>query len=548
MTFRAKGLTIRAGEKVLLCDADLEIAARELTVLVGKSGGGKSSLLRVLAGLEPQADSEARIFWTGHLEWNDDQAIPLRSGQTLPRVGLVFQQPALLDEWSALQNVQLAIDHREAIDPEGGSSKDHDSANWWLEHLDVPQNVPISRLSGGQRQRLNLAQVLAAKPQLLFYDEPTTGLDVSTAQKVASLIQKIQQEEQITSIVVTHDFASFLPISQNWLVLHQDTKKVEASSRESIQREWDSISLSLASSLPNSRTSNLEEPKKLPANESVPQSKWSALPWNGLLRAFEKIGSMLEQSLMGVLGLFPRFRRWQWGWRFIRHYANLVFGWSGILYLGIAGAIVGFVATYFTLRYMPYKIYTEPLLMEELIGVIGFALYRILIPVVTCLLVAARCSAAVSADLGAKAFGGQIENLRLLRVAPEKYLLTPVLWAFLVGTCFLNFIAFVIAKWTSLFVFVSLQPGLGADFWHLYFHLPMAEKNPYLFDGSLWLHGKLLLSALGTGLVTFRLAMQPKLSGRDVSRGITSTILWSTLWVLLIHMLFAFFEFSSAGR
>jgi Permease MlaE len=108
---------------------------------------------------------------------------------------------------------------------------------------------------------------------------------------------------------------------------------------------------------------------------------------------------------------------WQsprWGLRFFVHFARLVTGGTAIIYLGIAGCIIGFVSTYFTLKYMPYKLYTEPLLMEELLGTIGFALYRIFIPVLTTVLIAARCAAAISADLGNKRYGGQYESLRML--------------------------------------------------------------------------------------------------------------------------------------
>lgn len=552
MTIRVQNLSLIVGERTLLRDSTFAMADSRLTVLIGKSGGGKSSFLRVLAGLEKRHDPHARIRWTGSIHWED-------GGQSRDlwehhRVGLVFQHPALLDELSAIENVQLALDHRDvqrSPSVEDHRKDPHDSARWWLEHLHVPTDVPIGRLSGGQRQRLSLAQVLASKPSLLIYDEPTTGLDRGTASRVAALIRQIQQEESIPSIVVTHDYQSFLPHADHWLLLDTDQKQIITTDAERVGEE-------VSDEKPREhRDEEPIKPGEAKETSSVRGGSESSSPMaprlgiadvlrvipTSSIRYFERIGGIVESVAWGLIGGLRPFPTTRWGMRFLRHYAGLVFGPTAIVYLMISGGIIGFVSTYFTLRYLPYKVYTEPLLMEELLGVIGFALYRILIPITTSLLVAARCSAAVAADLGNKRYGGQYESLELLGASPHRYWLPAVVWNFAFGILFLNACAYQAASLTSLIVHRMMQPKLGLAYWKHYYHLPIQEHDTWLFVGWHWLGLKLLLSGIGTALVTYRIAVQPKNMARDVSYAITRTILWSTLWVLFVHMMMAFVEF-----
>lgn len=511
-----QGLTASIGQRKLLDSASFSIPRGELVVLVGVSGGGKSTLLRILAGLEDDR-STRRVNWVGSIEWFPADVVGRR--------GLVFQQPALLDEWTSVANMELAIAHS----PRDRSEKEGRTALEWLEHLQVPVDVPISRLSGGQRQRLSLAQSLASGPDVLFYDEPTTGLDRTTANRVAELVRETQEELGVTSIVVTHDVESFLPVANRILVLDPIQQCVIDCTRES-QAD---LELRLANHL-RERTREVERASRRRVG-------WMEAGLQRSVAGVEGVGGACEAGGRTLFGLIPRWSRWGWGMRFFVHYARLVFGGTAMVYLATAGAILGFVATYFTLRYLPYKVYSEPLLMEELLGVIGFALYRIFIPVLTTLLVAARCAAAVSADLGAKRYGGQWESLRMLHVHPDRYWLTTTVWAFVLGSWCLNQIAFVAAKGTSLWVHLMVQPSLGADYWQIHFHQRLG--NGWMYEGFGWMMGKLLLCSLGTAGFTYWYAIRPKISASDVSRTITTTILWGTLWVLVVHMLFAFYEF-----
>jgi ABC-type multidrug transport system ATPase subunit/ABC-type transporter Mla maintaining outer membrane lipid asymmetry permease subunit MlaE len=526
-----RNLNVQVGGRHLIQNAEFSILRGKLTVLLGISGSGKSTILRILAGLEKPDGESDRIWWQGQINWHADQS--------QEHVGLVFQQPALLDELSAHDNVQIAIDHRHASRSRNGSANSETTsgigtAKWWLEHLRVPSNVRISRLSGGQRQRLSLAQTLASQPALLIYDEPTTGLDAVTATQVAQLIRDIQQEEQVTSIVVTHDYESFLPVADQVLMLDAIGGTVEPFVTDSV----DGVRL------------EMDRQMKAKSSQGSASSSQTSITWAAKLAQFGVailmwLGSIVEWGLLGLVALVPVWRSPRWGLRFFLHFARLVTGGTAIIYLGIAGCIIGFVSTYFTLKYMPYKLYTEPLLMEELLGTIGFALYRIFIPVLTTILIAARCAAAISADLGNKRYGGQYESLRMLGIPVDRYWMTSVVWSFLLGSVLLDQVAFMTAKFSSFIVQTQLQPELGPAFWEIYFHQPLRAQGSSLFVGFYYVITRLLVCGFGTAIITYSLAMRPKVDATDVSRTITTTILWSTLWVLFVHLLISLIEFRS---
>jgi ABC-type transporter Mla maintaining outer membrane lipid asymmetry permease subunit MlaE len=170
-------------------------------------------------------------------------------------------------------------------------------------------------------------------------------------------------------------------------------------------------------------------------------------------------------------------------------------------------------------------------------------LYRILVPMLITLLVAARCGAAVTSDVGGKVHGQQIDALRTLGIKPERYLLTAIAYAFLFGTPLLVLLAFGLARFTSLCVFTVTHPQLGPHFWDTHFHRALSVAGRWLFQGTGWLLAKVLCCAAGMGLSAYLVGMRPKRSSRDVSDGITLNILLSTIYVLLVHMGFALFEF-----
>lgn len=508
-----RALTVSVGRRNLLRDVTIEIPAGKITLVVGCSGVGKSVLLRILSGAIGRHDQ--RITVTGQVLIRGQDILATR--RQAP-VGVVFQQFALFDDFSANDNVEFAAQH--------GKTSETGSAAGWLQELDVPSGTPISALSGGQQQRLAIARTLAASPDVVLYDEPTSGLDSLTARRVASLIQQTHSRHGQTSVIVTHDYHALPPIADRILILDP----IAATLREVESQESEVIESCLKSPV------NLET--KTATNGTLVRRIGQRI-----LDGLELTGRAAEGLAILPWSCLPIWKNVRWGCRYLRHYLNLVCGLSAAVYIGISGLIIGFVATYFTFKFLPYANYTRPLLIENLLSSIGFALYRILVPVLATLLIAARCGAAVASDIGAKCYARQFDAMRTFGVQPSRYLLTPVLYAFAVGTPLLTALSVCVACLTSLVVFVSSQTVHGAEFWYQHFQRDLVVPDQLLPRGTGWLVAKLLTCGLGIAAISFHSGARPKSSSADVSRGITQAILWSTLFVLVVHFSFTFFEF-----
>ena len=142
---------------------------------------------------------------------------------------------------------------------------------------------------------------------------------------------------------------------------------------------------------------------------------------------------------------------------------------SASIYLIVAGLIAGFTTTYFTFRFLPFRVYTQPLLIDELLSAIGFALYRVLVPVLATVLIAARCGAAVAADVGVKRYSGSVDAMRTFGIAPRMYLLIPIVASMIVAVPWLEWLAFESARLISAVTFKITHPEVGDFFWRQHF-------------------------------------------------------------------------------
>lgn len=582
-------------------DVHIAFPRGKISVLVGGSGTGKSVLLRILAGLI--AAAREPIGWTGQIGW-DHRPFDHSSNN---RAGVVFQQFALFDELSPTSNVQFALDHR----PVRLHPAEH-SADSWLQLLGVPADRSVAVLSGGQKQRLAIARTLAADPEIILYDEPTSGLDAGTGGRVADLIRQTQLRFGRTSIVVTHDYQTLLPIADEVFLLDAATRSVRRLPPE----QWSQIAGQMERASSPAAASELaevrpgDEPRRdqasPPVHADVPSRSHSEVPSpsyseeqtrqdnagvesspntagkkpagqpssrlarrvlrNGWNRACGASGRFLQRTGDTIVAAArlpydarPVVPRTRWAIRFGFHYLRLIGGPSACIYLLIAGFIVGFTTTYFTFRFLPFRLYTQPLLVDDLLASIGFALYRVLVPILATILVAARCGAAVAADVGVKQYGGQTDAMRTLGIRPPAYLLVPILVAFLIATPLLQWLAFESSRWVSGLTFAVTHPEMGQLFWQQHFdRLNVPQTSAWKLNGwdlsvldAIWTPSrgwgwvtlKSLLCGFGTAAISYHQGMGPKESARDVSRAITATVLWSTLFVLVVHFCVALMEF-----
>ena len=185
-----------AGPVNILKGVDLSVAGGERVAVVGPSGSGKSSLLAVAAGLEQPTAGAVRLFGQDVGRLSEDGRARLRRG----RVSLVFQQFHLLPNMTALENVAAPMEI-------AGAAGAEIHARAWLDRVGLSKRLGHypHQLSGGEQQRVALARALAARPALLFADEPTGNLDGPNARAVADLMFDLVAEIGAAMVLVTHD-------------------------------------------------------------------------------------------------------------------------------------------------------------------------------------------------------------------------------------------------------------------------------------------------------------------------------------------------------
>ncbi len=211
----AVGLQRSFGTQQVLRGVDLEIEAGVVTVIIGGSGSGKSVLIKHLIGLMRPDAGEVRFHGRSLAEMGGQELIRFRS-----RIGMLFQNGALFDSMSVYENVAFPLrEHRRGI----ARSEERDRVRTALLELglrDIEHKFP-SELSGGMRKRVALARATILEPEIIFYDEPTTGLDPVMIKQVDDMIAETQQRLKVTSIVISHDMASTFRIAQRVAMLYE---------------------------------------------------------------------------------------------------------------------------------------------------------------------------------------------------------------------------------------------------------------------------------------------------------------------------------------
>ena len=180
----------------ILRGIDLEIKRGETAAIVGTSGSGKSTLLGLLAGLDSPSGGDIYLDDTNIVHLDEDERAVLRS----QKVGFVFQSFQLLPALTALENVMLPLELA-GRDDARVMAEDYLARVGLGERL---QHYPRT-LSGGEQQRVAIARAFAAKPLILFADEPTGNLDTATGAKIVELLFGLNEEEGTTLVLVTHD-------------------------------------------------------------------------------------------------------------------------------------------------------------------------------------------------------------------------------------------------------------------------------------------------------------------------------------------------------
>ncbi|HEY2329352.1 MAG TPA: ABC transporter ATP-binding protein [Verrucomicrobiae bacterium] len=202
------------GVQPILDGMSFRIENGESVVIIGRSGGGKSVLLKHIIGLLQPDAGEVFVDGENITRMNERQLLRVRE-----KFGMVFQGAALFDSMSVAENVAFPLERKKKYTP-GEIARRVAAA---LEMVDLPgtQDKNPAELSGGMRKRVGLARAIVYEPQIVLYDEPTTGLDPIVSDSIDKLIIRVRDQLKVTSIVVTHDMRSARRVGNHVLMLHE---------------------------------------------------------------------------------------------------------------------------------------------------------------------------------------------------------------------------------------------------------------------------------------------------------------------------------------
>jgi len=215
-----RDLKKKFGAQPILDGVTFRIETGESAVIIGRSGGGKSVLLKHLIGLLKPDSGEVLVDNQSIVSMNERELLPVRR-----KFGMLFQGAALFDSLTVAENVAFALRHNHRM-AEGEIRRRVATA---LEMVDLPgtENKKPSELSGGMRKRVGLARAIIYEPQFMLYDEPTTGLDPVVSDSIDQLILRVRDRLKVTTVVVTHDMRSARRVGHRIFMLHG--KKIHAA-------------------------------------------------------------------------------------------------------------------------------------------------------------------------------------------------------------------------------------------------------------------------------------------------------------------------------
>jgi len=209
-----KGLCKAFGEQKVLDGIKLEVAKGETVAVLGRSGGGKSVLLKLLIRLLSPDSGSIRIAGQEITKLEEKQLNDVRK-----KIGFLFQQAALYDSLTVEENVAFPLKRH----TNKSAAEQKNRVRELLADVDMDQDLEKlpSQISGGMQKRVGLARALALDPEILLFDEPTAGLDPITAGEIGELILQLQEQRQVTSVVVTHDIHGAKTFSDRLVVMNE---------------------------------------------------------------------------------------------------------------------------------------------------------------------------------------------------------------------------------------------------------------------------------------------------------------------------------------
>jgi phospholipid/cholesterol/gamma-HCH transport system ATP-binding protein len=222
------------GSNEVLKDISLKLQRGENVVVLGKSGQGKSVTIQCIVGLLNPDNGTVKVFGDDVGEMNEEELKQLRT-----KVGFLFQSGALYDSMTVRENLEFPLTRVLKLTDQAEIDKRVEGALDGVGLLEAIDKLP-SDLSGGMRKRAGLARTMIVKPEIMLYDEPTTGLDPITSREISELILNMQKKEKTSSIIITHDMEC-AKITADRIVIMNDGEYIAEGSFDELKNSDDKL-------------------------------------------------------------------------------------------------------------------------------------------------------------------------------------------------------------------------------------------------------------------------------------------------------------------
>ncbi len=538
---------------------DLKALPGELVLLLGPSGSGKTLLTNLLLNLASPV-SRTLIINEGDERRRPSMLFRASQGAGRPprevevladlypeevrgRVGVMFQSLGLLEDLTAEENLSFANDQ---------SAQPRRGLEWttWvketLARLNLSEQLlhePVGKLSGGQRQRVALGRMLAYSPEVMVFDEPTAALDPLSARGAVQLIREAHDAQHkrlqaqgggALTLIITHDYYTFLPVADRVWFLSQEREFLDErppSSAEDYERRLAQARLPAARPLPL--------PERL-KHEARVDDRHAAV-------ALERASSSVSRGLAALKSA--------WLGRYLKTFATRVI-WEGLPFHLAAGFGLGAVATYFSFNMELGSVGVEgvgdvqvshfvlPTFFEQMLSGFGVVLYRALIPLFTCICVAARSGTAVTAYLSEMRDEGrrQWDALENLGVPPGWFFVPQLALVFSAGCVLLSYASFWLASLGSLLVAMLTNPLCTFYTWRDTYWASLHASGGVWFEGSGLFIVKTALAGLCIALISSYYGTRERKTTLDMMANLSRANVWSVLVTLGVFFMLLVYE------
>ncbi|WP_431855586.1 ATP-binding cassette domain-containing protein [Azospirillum sp.] len=497
------GLTIhRPSGALLVRDATFTIGPSEVVLLVGPSGCGKSTIVKLLGGLL----DTGREGWTvaGRLGCGG-RSIDL--GQERSHVGgIVFQDHALFNDLSALENLRIAADH-------AGVPPDPELVSGATALLgDIEPRKTIASCSGGQRQRLAIARTLLADRPVLLFDEPNSGLDVNMARRLGELIRDLCQSMGKPALVVAHHVKDLLPVADRVLLFDTRSRRLVEVPRDADIIEAELLRLDADG---GTATATATGTAPVPAAGPVQAAQPRRNPWPAAIGHRSKL---------------------YWFGRYMAEYFwELCVSPLMLVYMGAGALIMGFVSMWFGFHYNSFGGYLKSLLHDETLVGLGLVQGTVAVPLISSILFVARNNAIIAADIGNRVLSSQFKAMENLRIEARTYIFSAILINMVVGALMLLVLSLGVASWSSMQTWHLQFPQQNFELWRGQFFQKLILEGYRPTPSMAWVLLKVALSAALAGAAAIVIGGGRKESVLEINSAIARSIIVGVTLTLLVH-------------